>query len=153
MIYVFDWGDTLMVDFPGVPGAMKDWEIVREVEGASALLSRFSNWSKVYVATSANSTPSEIEAALNRVNLGKYIDGYFSPIVLGFCKPQLEFYAAIASYLGVRAKEVTMVGDSLEKDILPAVEAGMSAIWLNSKKQKTNEVGFTEVGSLNEICT
>jgi predicted HAD superfamily phosphohydrolase YqeG len=27
-IYLFDWGDTLMVDFPGVPGKMCNWIIV-----------------------------------------------------------------------------------------------------------------------------
>ena len=30
-VYLFDWGDTLMVDFPGTPGKMCDWEIVEAV--------------------------------------------------------------------------------------------------------------------------
>jgi len=27
-VYLFDWGDTLMVDFPGTPGKMCDWQVV-----------------------------------------------------------------------------------------------------------------------------
>ena len=31
-IFLFDWGDTLMVDFPGVPGKMCDWDKVEAGE-------------------------------------------------------------------------------------------------------------------------
>lgn len=33
-VFLFDWEDTLMVDFPGVPGKMCDWDVVQAVAGA-----------------------------------------------------------------------------------------------------------------------
>ena len=38
-IYLFDWGDTLMIDSPGIPGKMCDWKVVQAVEGAKEMLS------------------------------------------------------------------------------------------------------------------
>ncbi len=37
-VYLFDWGNTLMVDFPVVSGKMCDWETVEVVEGAEEAL-------------------------------------------------------------------------------------------------------------------
>lgn len=151
MIYVFDWGDTLMVDFKDKPGPMKDWDFVQEVSGASELLSDLSVMSKLYVATGANCSPENIEAALSRVHLSQYIEGYFCPSIIGCGKPSIDFYSGIASRLGVTENKVTMIGDSLEKDILPSVKVGMSAIWLNPTGQVTNETGFTQVSTLSEV--
>ncbi len=50
-IYLFDWGDTLMVDFPGVPGKMCDWEIVEAVTGAKEALAALSKHAQIYIAT------------------------------------------------------------------------------------------------------
>lgn len=33
-IYLFDWGDTLMVDLKGFPGKMCEWDTVEAVDGA-----------------------------------------------------------------------------------------------------------------------
>ena len=41
-VVLFDWGNTLMVDFPDAQGKMCDWETVQEVSGARALLAELS---------------------------------------------------------------------------------------------------------------
>jgi len=41
-VYLFDWGDTLMVDFPGVPGKMCNWDVVEAVDGAKEALEHLS---------------------------------------------------------------------------------------------------------------
>ncbi|TON05786.1 hydrolase, partial [Vibrio parahaemolyticus] len=33
-VYLFDWGDTLMNDFPDQTGKMCDWENIQAVNGA-----------------------------------------------------------------------------------------------------------------------
>ena len=61
-IYLFDWGDTLMVDFPDVIGKMCDWEIVKAVSGAKEALDVLSKHSQIYIATgAADSTELEIK--------------------------------------------------------------------------------------------
>ncbi|MEZ8385620.1 HAD family hydrolase, partial [Vibrio splendidus] len=52
-VVLFDWGNTLMVDFPDAQGKMCDWETVQEVSGARALLTELSKNHQVYVATNA----------------------------------------------------------------------------------------------------
>ena len=37
-VYLFDWGDTLMVDFPNASGKMCDWVTVEAIIGANDTL-------------------------------------------------------------------------------------------------------------------
>ena len=71
-VYLFDWGDTLMVDFPGMAGKMCDWTVVETVEGAREVLAVLSQKARIYVATgAADSTESEIKRAFERVGLSQ----------------------------------------------------------------------------------
>ena len=77
-VYLFDWGDTLMVDFPNASGKMCDWENVKAVTGAKNALNALSRHAKIYVATgAADSTELEIKLAFERVGLSEFISGYF----------------------------------------------------------------------------
>ncbi|MCW8333442.1 HAD family hydrolase [Vibrio paucivorans] len=130
-VYLFDWGNTLMVDFP-LPGKMCDWPKVEAVDGADQMLSELSKTNQVFIATSAvESSEQDIQRAFERVGLSEYISGYFCKQNLGILKGSAEFYRAIVERLNVEANQVIMVGDTLEKDITPAIEAGISAIWFN----------------------
>jgi putative hydrolase of the HAD superfamily len=150
--YLFDWGDTLMVDFPDKSGRMMDWDYVEEVEGASETLSRLSKGSKIYVATGAIQATSEsIKGALKRVNLDKYVSGYFCPREIGHEKPSESFYIHICNSIGVDLADVTMVGDSLSRDVLPALDVGMQAVWLKSKGVEENEDSIRSIKCLVEL--
>ena len=117
-VYLFDWGDTLMVDFPGVTGKMCDWEIVEAVTGAKETLEELSKQSKIYIATgAADSTELEIQQAFERVGLSQYITGYFCKANLGLSKGSPEFLESILDKLKVPSSSVAMVGDNLVKDM------------------------------------
>jgi phosphoglycolate phosphatase-like HAD superfamily hydrolase len=91
-IYLFDWGDTLMVDFPDVIGKMCDWEVVKAVSGAKEALEVLSKHSQIYVATgAADSTELEIKLAFERVGLSQFISGSFCKANLGLSKGSPEF--------------------------------------------------------------
>jgi FMN phosphatase YigB (HAD superfamily) len=152
-IYLFDWGDTLMVDFPGVPGKMCDWETVEAVEGAEEALRKISKDAKVYIATgAAESTETEIETAFNRVNLDKYITGYFCKSNLGVEKGSPTFLSSILTKLGKQASQVTMVGDNFKKDIEPALKLGINAILLSKETTSNQSDGIRVISSLRELC-
>ena len=71
-VYLFDWGDTLMVDFPQFTGKMCDWEKVEAVSGAKSTLKKLSKSSKIYIATGASeSSEDEIKSAFKKVELEK----------------------------------------------------------------------------------
>ncbi|WP_373943515.1 HAD family hydrolase [Vibrio chagasii] len=150
---LFDWGNTLMIDFPDAQGKMCDWEIVQEVSGAQALLAELSKHHNIYIATNAaDSSKTDIICAFERVGLSQYIDGYFCKASIGLSKYEPGFYPAIISQLGIKPKEITMIGDTLEKDIYPALEAGLQAVWLNTEGDIPDTIlPIVEVQNLIEL--
>lgn len=78
MIYLFDWGNTLMVDFPHAQGKMCDWEHVETVPQATETLAVLSQNNPIYIATSASdSNMEEVQRAFVRVDLDQFLNGYF----------------------------------------------------------------------------
>ena len=150
---LFDWGNTLMTDFPDAQGKMCDWEIVQEVSGAQALLAELSKHHNIYIATNAaDSSKTEIIRAFERVGLSQYIDGYFCKANIGLSKYEQGFYPAIILQLVIKPQEITMIGDTLEKDIYPALEAGLQAVWLNTEGAITDtNLSIVEVQNLIEL--
>lgn len=152
-VYLFDWGDTLMKDFPGVSGKMCDWKEVEAVEGANEVLRFLSRQAKIYVATGAEeSTEEEIKRAFNRVGLDKYISGYFCKANLGVDKGSSDFLAKILEKLEKKPNNVMMVGDSLTKDIEPAQALGINAVWISTEKPLNKGYNIRVVSSLKELC-
>ena len=151
---LFDWGNTLMIDFPDAQGKMCDWETVQEVSGAKALLSQLSKHHNMYIATNAaDSSKDDIISAFERVGLSQYIDGYFCKASIGLSKYDSGFYPAIIAKLGVKPQDITMVGDTLEKDIYPALEAGLQAIWFNAEGKvfESNHANIVQIQGLIQL--
>ena len=66
-------------------------------------------------------------------------DGCFQQViesaVVGIRKPDPQIFQLGIEALGMSPEEVTVVGDSLENDILPARQLGCRAVWLNKVKR------------------
>ena len=154
MIYLVDWGDTLMIKFAGQKGKMVNWPKIQAVEGAFEALQFLSKKADVYVATSAPfSNPDDIKAALAKVGLDVFISGYFCKANLGVSKSGKEFYFKIAERLNTSPSNLTMIGNHFELDVCCAAEAGLSVIWLNSAGENLNtEFKFREISTLKELC-
>ena len=134
-VYLFDWGDTLMVDFPDVSGKRCDWKVVEATSGAKETLAALSKRAKIYIATgAADSTELEIQRAFERVGLSQFISGYFCKANVGGSKGTPEFLHSILAKLQIPAENVAMVGDNFEKDIKPAIAAGIQPIWLTDNE-------------------
>jgi putative hydrolase of the HAD superfamily len=152
-IVLFDWGDTLMRDIPGAGGKMRDWPEVAAMPGAKECLRHLSRTASLYVATGAKeSTAADIRAALRRVGLDHYLSGCFCRQNTGFQKPDPRFYLAILASLGVTANDATMIGDSLENDILPCHALGMHTALLASAVPAGLPKGVRVIGGLTELC-
>jgi HAD superfamily hydrolase (TIGR01549 family) len=50
-----------------------------------------------------------------------------------FAKPALEYFAEVMARLGWPEDSVIMIGDDVEKDILPASRLGLPTFWVNSE--------------------
>ena len=64
-------------------------------------------------------------------------DGLFLQViesaVVGIRKPDPRIFLLGVEALGLKPGEVTVVGDSLDKDIIPAQEAGCQTVWLRGE--------------------
>jgi len=151
---LFDWGDTVMRDYPERTTPMVEWETVEVIDGIAEVLAYLhSSGRRIALATSAMiSDEDQIRGALARGGL----DGYFSLI---YCYkntnlPKGEtFYRYILSDLGIAASHALMVGDGFEKDILAANAVGIFAVWFNPRSKETHQsdVQFT-VHSMGELA-
>lgn len=151
VIYLFDWGNTLIFDDPTQHGKMLHWPTILAMPGAKETLKHLCASHAIYVATNAqDSNESEILQAFQRVELDQYISGYFCKANLGIDKNDSTYYSRIADKLNVRCNQLVMVGDTLEKDILPALAAGCQAIYLNRENRKVSDA-IPQIHSLDAL--
>ncbi len=65
------------------------------------------------------------------------LDGIFAEViesaVVGIRKPDPQIFLLGVDALGMKPEEVTVVGDSLEKDIIPAKRVGCHTVWLKGE--------------------
>jgi putative hydrolase of the HAD superfamily len=150
---LFDWGDTVMRDYPAMTTPMVEWQTLEIIGGIADVLDDLhSSGRRIVLATSASiSDESQIHGALARVEL----DLYFSHIYC-FKNTRLSkgeaFYRHILSDLDIPASDVVMVGDSFEKDVQAASVVGIFAIWFNpiSDETRNSELHVT-VHSMREL--
>lgn len=136
-LIIFDWGDTLMRDFPGKPGPMYTWDIVEEIPGARPLLDYLQAKYTLCVATNAGVSDTEaMRKALQRVNFDSYFSGFFSSKDLGVAKPDPEFFLRICHQMQVKPDESVMVGNDYQKDIQGAAQAGLYTVFFNKNQQE-----------------
>jgi len=149
--YLFDWGDTLMVDLPNQTGPMCDWPTVQVVGDAKACLERLSKIAECHLATnSEDSSETQIRTALERAGLSEYITRIFCRGNLGMDKTDAGYYPAIADSLNISPKSITMIGDSLERDVHKALKAGLKAVWFNPNNNYA-EPNILCVSQLNSL--
>lgn len=140
---LFDWGDTVMRDYPEITIPMVEWQMIEVIEGIADVLEYLhSTGRRIVLATSAQiSDESQIRGALARGGL----DTYFSRIYC-FKNTNLpkgeEFYRHILNDLRISASDALMVGDGFEKDVEIPNQLGIFAVWFNPRSDETRNNDF-----------
>jgi putative hydrolase of the HAD superfamily len=138
---VFDWGDTLMRDFP-FPGAMKDWPVISVIPQAAKVLAELRNSYVLAVGSNAGDSSSrDIKEALDRGGIGHSLHHVFSSKDIGYEKPHLKFFQFIQEQLQLQPWEILMVGNNCLKDIQGPKQAGWRTVWFNENNETTTECG------------
>lgn len=129
MIYLFDWGNTLMKDDPQEKGPMYLWKAPALCDHAGEMLQELSRRHLCCLATNAGDSDEEdIRKALKRGGIDSYISHIFCSRSLGCKKPAPAFFKAVCTSLSCRPGDITMVGDDPEKDYAWARENGAGAM-------------------------
>ena len=123
-----------MIDDPASTTSMLEWEVVQRVPGIEEVLALLrTNGKTIVLATSAAvSDEEQIRLALARVGLDSFFDKIYCFKNTGLSKGQ-EFYEYLLKDMQLLASQALMVGDSFEKDVLSANQAGIAAVWFNEK--------------------
>jgi putative hydrolase of the HAD superfamily len=72
---------------------------------------------------------------------------------VGFGKPDPRIFTTALERLGVRGGEAIAIGDSLERDVLGARNAGLRCIWVNRERRTapSHVIPDREIASLSEV--
>lgn len=73
-----------------------------------------------------------IETVLNDFRLDDYFGAIIESAVVGVRKPDPAIFRLGIEKLGLTAEETVVIGDSYDKDILPATSLGCQTIWLKN---------------------
>lgn len=131
-VLLFDWGDTVMKDFQGFSGPMAEWPQVETVPGIEETLQALHEEYIICLATNAGASDALlVREALARVHIDHYFTEIFTSKVLGYQKPQVEFFESILHKLNLSARECVMIGNDYMKDIVAAKEVGLQTIYLS----------------------
>jgi len=131
---IFDWGDTIMRDFPEKPGPMYTWDKVAYIPGAETMLQQLYQKYTMVIATNAGASDTQtMIKALQRVGADKYFQYFFSSKDLGYEKPDVRFFETISTHIGIAPGKCVMIGNIYDKDITGARACGMSTIFFNEK--------------------
>jgi len=105
----------------------------------------------------AGNQPARAEDALRAIGLD--VDFVAASRRWGVEKPSPGFFAKVAEEAGVAAQRVAYVGDRLDNDVLPAIDAGMVAVflrrgpwgWIHARRTEVARAHL-RIGSLAELA-
>jgi FMN phosphatase YigB (HAD superfamily) len=148
---IFDWGDTIMRDFPEKEGPMYLWDHVEWIPGAEKALKHLCNKFIMVIATNAGQSDTiAMKKALQRVGADQYFKYFFSSKDLKFEKPDTRFFLSIAEQINISPENCAMIGNLYVKDIIGAKQSGMFTVLFNENNSKGNFVLADKVISVME---
>lgn len=133
---IFDWGDTLMVDFKDQPGPMAEWKHVEWIEGAKKAMDELYKKYPCYIGSNSGYSNTELlRKAFERVKGEHYFKKIYASKDIGYEKPDIRFFQYILDDLNIKAHQAIMIGNDYIKDIVGGKSAGMSTIFLSNEKE------------------
>ena len=87
---------------------------------------------------------------LKRTGIYKFFEIVTTSSEYDYSKPNPKLYETIIQRFNIDKNEMIMIGDQVEKDVIPCLSIGIDAIWLN-RKEKENKENVKEIKSLKDI--
>lgn len=82
---------------------------------------------------------------LSKLGIDQFISAVVTSEEAGVEKPNKKIFNIALTKMNLKAKNVIMIGDSYEKDIMGAKKLGIHAYWLDIDKNFTNDYDITNV--------
>ena len=131
---LFDWGDTLMVDYLDYQGAMAMWDIVSPMPEVTEILPEIAKHFQCAVASNAVESNAELmKQAFQRIQMDNCFSLFITSKELDAVKPEREFFERIADILHLETAQICMIGNDYNKDIVGAKNTGMKTILITQQ--------------------
>lgn len=131
------------------------YQQTKETTKESALV--LEELAKKYPLVLVSNFYGNITTVLREFSLDHLFGDIIESAVVGIRKPDARIFALGVERLGMKAGEVTVVGDSYDKDILPSHSIGCHTIWFKGEgwtdEVVENPVADKVIGSLKEILS
>lgn len=127
-------GDFLPEEYatPRLKQRLADWCYAyarRSIDSARPILASLS---KKYPLVLVSNFYGNIESVLKDFHLDIYFQSIIESAVVGIRKPDPAIFGLGVKELALPAGEIVVIGDSYDKDIIPATSIGCKTIWLRS---------------------
>lgn len=110
-------------------------------------------WSK-YPLVLVSNFYGNIESVLKDFELDSYFNAIVESAVVGVRKPDPEIFRLGVKQLNLEARNVLVIGDSYDKDIVPASTIGCPTVWIKNigwKPYKGNETADWIITDFSEL--
>jgi putative hydrolase of the HAD superfamily len=145
------------VDFTKYTTGIADWCYAYVQTAVSIALPIIRKLSEKYPLAIVSNFYGNMETVLKDFHLATFFHAIVESSVVGVRKPDPEIFRLGVEALGLTSGEVVVIGDSYDKDIVPATTAGCQTIWLKRtgwSKYKGNETAdsiISDFAALKEI--
>lgn len=121
------------------------------IEGAEDIL-KFCRGRGIKVAVVTNGEQGMQRNALKKFSLDSYVDYLVTPASSSEIKPNRGIFERALSLTGALPGRALMIGDTYSRDVIGALDSGITPIWLNRQGESMPEdPRVIEVRSLKEL--
>lgn len=129
-------------------------------EEAKAVIERnagiLSSLARVYLLAVVSNFSGNLATVCHEFGLDEFFEVILDSKIVGIGKPDLRLFQLALEGLNQRPEDCCFVGDSFERDIVPAKSLGMRTLWLRGAEARPcpdpSKVDFT-LASLAELVT
>lgn len=119
-------------------------------KGADTLMQRLKE-SGIKIAICTDLTTHIQHRKLRKLLIADYIDVFVSSEEADAEKPDTKIFNLVISKLNVKPHEAIHVGDSYEKDVIGASNAGIIPVWFNPSKKPEARIGVKTVLNIESL--
>jgi len=111
-------------------------DVLRVIDGAKTILATLR---ERYNLSLVSNFTGNLDTVCRELGIAGYFDIMIDSSVVGIAKPDPEIFRLALSGMAAEPEECVAIGDSYERDIVPAKSLGCRTVWLHGRSWKEPE--------------
>lgn len=123
---------------------------IESIEGSKEILEYLYNKYRLVIAT--NGPYNAAIDKINKAGIKEYFEKIYCSELIGFSKPNSNFWNSVFNDLKEKRNDAILIGDSLTTDIASGIKNNFDTVWYNPEKKVNRELKPTyEINHLLEL--